>query len=234
MVTVHDAGAPEVVLALVPVLFIYVPVWLCNWRGVDSYAYQLALPRFSDRAEWGEALRINALLIGVVVGPWLAAYHYWQTLGFGLHNKWVWPRNSSAAAWLDELFGGALPEQQLAVALGIGALCVYHLFFVAVPEEFFYRGYMQTRLAEVLPNRWRVLGATIGPALFVTSLYFAFGHSLVRFQWWHFSIFIPSLAFGWLRERTGGVLAGALFHAWCNVTVTLLDTLYGIVPPEVG
>ena len=65
-----------------------------------------------------------------------------------------------------------------------------------------------------------------------TCLLFAFGHSLVIFQWWHVFIIIPSLAFGWLRERTDGIVAGAFFHAWCNVAVTTLDTLYGIVPPS--
>jgi hypothetical protein len=60
---------------------------------------------------------------------------------------------------------------------------------------------------------------------------FAFGHSLVQVQWWHFAIFFPSLVFGWMRARSGGVLAGAFFHAWANVTVHTLDTLYGIVPP---
>jgi membrane protease YdiL (CAAX protease family) len=60
---------------------------------------------------------------------------------------------------------------------------------------------------------------------------FAAGHSIVQFQWWHFAIFFPSLVFGWMRARTGQVVAGAGFHAWSNVTVSTLDTLYGIVKP---
>jgi membrane protease YdiL (CAAX protease family) len=104
----------------------------------------------------------------------------------------------------------------------------YHLFFVAIPEELFYRGYVQSRLDEVWTPGWRVFGAVLGPGWLVTSLVFALGHSVVLFQWWHLAIFVPSLAFGWLRARTGGVLAGAFFHAWCNVMVAFLDAAWGV------
>jgi membrane protease YdiL (CAAX protease family) len=105
------------------------------------------------------------------------------------------------------------------------------VFFVAIPEEFFYRGYMQSRLDELWTPKWRVLGADLGPGWLLTCLVFAFGHSVVVFQWWHFAIFFPALIFGWLRARTNGVIAGALFHAACNVTVNILDSLYGVVHP---
>jgi hypothetical protein len=35
-----------------------------------------------------------------------------------------------------------------------------------------------------------------------------------------------------MRERTGGVAAGALFHATCNVLVVSMDTFYGVIPPR--
>ena len=71
----------------------------------------------------------------------------------------------------------------------------------------------------------------VRPGWLLTCVLFAFGHSIVIFQWWHFAIFFPALVFGWMRARTGGVIAGALFHAWCNVTVNVLDALYGVVHP---
>lgn len=199
-------GLHEVVLVAVPLLFIYAPVAVCRLRGVDSYSYPLALPALSDRATWWRALRLNLIVIGVIVVPWLVGYHLYQTRLFGYELQWTWP---------------ASPLK----------LVGYHLFFVALPEEFFYRGYMQSRLDEVFAPRWRVLGATVGPALLATCVLFAFGHSLVQFQWWHFAIFFPSLVFGWMRARTGEVIAGAMFHAWANITVATLDTLYGVIPP---
>lgn len=199
-------GLHQVVLIGVPLLFIYAPVALCRWRGVDSYDYPLAIPAFSDRKAWWEAARLAGIVIAVIFVPWLIGYHLYQTTLFGY------------------AFEGTLPSQPV-------MLVGYHLFFVAIPEEFFYRGYMQTRLAEIYPPRWTVLGTKVGPALLITCVLFAFGHTLVQFQWWHFAIFFPSLVFGWLRNRSGGVVAGAFFHAWANITVSTLDTMYGIIPP---
>jgi uncharacterized protein len=207
VVMLVDAGLPEIFLAAVPILFMYAPVWLCNYREVDSYdRYPLALPALSDRATWWRAIRLNVVVIGVISIPFLALYHYWQTLVFGFEPV------------------GLLPSEPL-------KLIGYHLFFVAIPEEFFYRGYIQSRLDEAWSPRWKILGATLGPGWLVTCVVFAFGHSLVQFQWWHFAIIIPSLAFGWMRARTGNIVAGAFFHAWCNITVSTLDTWYGILPP---
>ncbi len=111
-------------------------------------------------------------------------------------------------------------------------LVLYQVFFVAIPEEFFYRGYFQTRLDEVFDRRFLVLGTPIGWGAVIATLYFAFGHSLVQFQWWHFATFFPGMVFAWMRERTGGVAAGALFHATCNVLVVSMDTFYGVIPPR--
>lgn len=204
MVKAQAAGLPDWTLAAVPFLFIYVPVGLCRLRGVDSYAYRIAIPAFSDRDAWREALGVTARVVGLVVGPWLLGYHLYQTRIFGFSPEWRVPRD----AWL---------------------LIPYHLFYVAIPEELFYRGYFQTRLNEVFPRRFLIFGTPVGWGLPIASLFFAFGHSLVTIRWWHFATFFPGLVFGWLRERTGNPLAGALFHAWANVTVAWLDTAYGVI-----
>lgn len=197
-------GLPDWTLAAVPFLFIYAPVALCRWRGVDSYAYRVAIPDWSDRPAWREAFVLVAKTVVVITVPWLIGYHLYQTALFHHHPEWRIPKD----AWL---------------------LVPYHLFFVAIPEEFFYRGYVQTRLNEVFPRKFLIFGTPVGWALPIACAYFAFGHSLVTFRWWHFATFFPGLAFGWMRERTGHPLAGAMFHAWCNVTVNWLDTIYGVI-----
>ncbi|MBI2337402.1 MAG: CPBP family intramembrane metalloprotease [Deltaproteobacteria bacterium] len=93
----------------------------------------------------------------------------------------------------------------------------YQLFFVALPEEFFFRSYMQTFLNEYFGKPFRFLGAQVGWGLVLTSLLFAISHSFIYVQWWHFSIFFPSLVFGWLREKTGSITASVLFHATSNL-----------------
>lgn len=205
VVYARGAGLPEATLALVPFLFIYAPVGLCRLRGVDSFDYRVAIPALSDRPAWREALLVAGAAVAVVVLPWLVGYHFYQTLIFHLRPAFRIPHD----LWL---------------------LVPYHLFFVAIPEEFFYRGYLQTRLNEVFPRKFLVLGTPVGWGLPIACLMFAFGHSLVEFQWWHFATFFPGLVFGWMRERTGHPAAGALFHAWCNVAARIMDTIYGVVP----
>lgn len=203
VVSLQAMGLPDVILAAVPFLFVYMPVWLCRWRGVDPDHYALALPAFRDTASWWDALKDALGVIGPILVPWLIGYHLYQSVLFGFSPSLRLPKDALL-------------------------LIPYHLFYVAIPEEFFYRGYFQERLNEVFPKRWQVFGVSVGPSLLITCLFFAFGHSLVTFRWWHFAIFFPSLVFGWLREKSKGALAGAFFHAWCNITVAFLDALYGI------
>jgi membrane protease YdiL (CAAX protease family) len=208
-----ESGAWELILGLVPLLFMYAPVLVCRLRKVDSWAYPLALPALRDWGVWRQALLLNAVVIGIVGVPFVVGYHYWHLYVLG-----------------DAQVASGWPVQWPTVG-GFALLVGYHVFFVAIPEEFFYRGYLQTRLDEAFRSRWRVVGAVVGPGLILATVLFAFGHSIVVFQPWHAAIVLPGLVFAWMRARTGEVVAGALFHAWCNVTVTTLDILYGLQPP---
>lgn len=223
LVSVHALGAWDIVLIGVPLLFMYAPVWACQLRGADPWAYPMAMPDWpwNDAEvfwrEWGEALKLGGGLGLALTLPFWGGYHVWQTVLVPIVE-------SSLAVDLyhpDPSFAWRLPPD-------LWLLVPYHLFFVAIPEEIFYRGYVQTRIDEVVPPKTSIFGAKLGWGFVVTCVLFAFGHSLVLFQWWHAFIILPSLVFGWMRARTGGFLAGAVFHAWCNVTVQILDHLYGI------
>jgi uncharacterized protein len=96
------------------------------------------------------------------------------------------------------------------------------LVIIALPEEAFYRGYLQSRLDDALPWKTRILGADVGPALIVTSLVFALGHFATIREPARLAVFFPSLVFGWLRARTNGIGAGVTFHASCNIFSELL------------
>jgi membrane protease YdiL (CAAX protease family) len=132
---------------------------------------------------------------------------------------------------------GAEPADQPAEAeRGLGWLLLWtltQLLFIALPEEFFYRGYLQTRIADALdarkqrlgdssPRR-RVLGISAENAL--TSLLFGLGHLLIPIGGVlvasRISVFFPSLLFGWLRERTGTIAAPVVYHAAANMMVLL-------------
>lgn len=101
---------------------------------------------------------------------------------------------------------------------------------IALPEEAFYRGYLQTAFDDVWRPRFRLLGAAIGPGLIVSSILFAIGHVLTDLHPSRLAVFFPSLVFGWLRSRTGGIGAPLVFHASCNLFAAHLARSYGLVP----
>lgn len=96
------------------------------------------------------------------------------------------------------------------------------LVIIALPEEAFYRGYLQTRFDDVFRGRVRILGAEVGWSLVLVSVIFAIGHFATIREPARLAVFFPSLLFGWLRARTKGVGAGILFHACCNIFSEIL------------
>lgn len=97
---------------------------------------------------------------------------------------------------------------------------------IAVPEEMFYRGYAQTALDDAFRRRRRVLGATLGAGIVLASVIFALGHFVTHANAARLTVFFPSLVFGWLRAKTGGIGAAVLFHAACNLFSAYLTQGY--------
>ncbi|HXX69037.1 MAG TPA: MrtC family glutamic-type intramembrane protease [Polyangiaceae bacterium] len=102
------------------------------------------------------------------------------------------------------------------------------LLVIALPEEAFYRGYLQSRFDDAWPPRWRVLGARVGPGLLAAAAVFALGHVATVQLPTRLAVFFPALVFGWLRARTGGIGASVAFHAFCNLYSQLLGRGYGV------
>lgn len=102
------------------------------------------------------------------------------------------------------------------------------LLVIALPEEAFFRGYLQTSLTRAFRTRWRILGADLGPGWLLASAIFALGHVLTVREPARLAVFFPALVFGWLRQRTRGVGAAVLFHAACNLFSATLGRGYGL------
>jgi len=106
-------------------------------------------------------------------------------------------------------------------------LLLVQLLLVALPEEVFYRGYLQSRLDGLIGRDRRIFGVNINVSSTVlTSVLFAIGHVVTIQSPTRLAVFFPSLLFGWMRRATGGVLAPILFHAICNIAVQLLSEFY--------
>ncbi len=99
-----------------------------------------------------------------------------------------------------------------------------------VAEEVFFRGYVQSRVNEAFGRPWTVLGTAFGPGLLVAAALFGVIHVLNpydyfsgqgRFEWWHGLASASALYFGFLRERTGSVIAPILVHTSVNLMARL-------------
>lgn len=191
--------------------------WLVLRRDAPEIrAYGVALGGLLEpsRFELQRALRDMALAIAwaavvlaVVLPPYWVGFRLWWELQLGmlpeLHFTW--------------------PPEFVDTVLG-------QIVVIALPEEMFFRGYVQTQLDRALGRPLRFLGADIGWGLVLTSALFALGHLATQFHVERLSVFFPSLLFGWLRCRTGGVGAAVLVHAGCNLFASTLARGYGLTP----
>ncbi len=187
-------------LALVAaILFLYVPAMLLWRRRLDLEQYGLRPgPLRRGLLVW--------LVAAAVVLPLFSAAYY-------LYMRKLCPHLPRALVWCPPPLPVTLrwPPQPLLTVSS-------QLLVVALPEEFFFRGFIQGRLREVLS----------GPAaLLCTAALFALGHFLVTFEPAALAVFFPGLLFGLMRAATGSVLAGTLFHASCNLLIDVLHRSIG-------
>ena len=210
-------GLPDDVLVLVALVFIYTPWVAEKWRGY--YVDDDILRPEPLKPALLQGLRFFLIVIAVIYPFFLLGNHIWQAYGF------TW--------FTDNILGWSRPYRPHFPTHGMPddllMQVLYQLICVGYAEEYFYRGYMQTRMDEVFDGRrFRLLGAEFGWALPVTAILFTAGHSIVTFQWWQPFIIFPALIFGWMRARSGNIIAGTLFHAWSNSVMIVLDSLYGV------
>ncbi|WP_394822014.1 myxosortase MrtC [Pendulispora albinea] len=153
---------------------------------------------------FARALGWAVLFAAITFVPFWLGWRWWWRAAGDFHLRW----ETIDPSLFNELLG--------------------QLLIIALPEEAFYRGYLQTRLDDAIPARVRILGASVTPGLVIASIVFALGHFATIRTAPRLAVFFPALVFGWLRARTGGVGAGILFHATCNMFSMLLGRGYGV------
>ena len=123
-------------------------------------------------------------------GLWLL-----KSYGLNLPLRPVLPRNQE---WLSWLF--------------------YQFMYVAVAEEVFFRGYVQSNVLRLLSKtkseQWeqpQLISVVISAACFAAA------HAIIQGQMISALIFLPGLILGWLFIRTKSLLAPILFHGLANV-----------------
>jgi uncharacterized protein len=205
--------------ALIAAIFLYLPTVLLMRRREDFARYGLSAHPLGK----GVLFFLGGMLI---VFPLFAGgfYVYYQTVCSPAVRRAL-PLPGQLRA-LCRSWVGSWRSVRWRLPPSFGQLALAQLLVVALPEEYFFRGYLQTRLELVWPSGRRVLGATVGWPLLAASALFALGHLLVDFNALRLAVFFPALVFGWMRQATGSILAGVLFHAASNLISEVLHVLF--------
>ncbi len=104
-------------------------------------------------------------------------------------------------------------------------LALNGLLMVAIPEEVFYRGYMQSETGRRDGRKISVLGARLGMSALITNALFAAGHLIVIPNVLRLAVFFPGIAFSWLRERDDNIAGPVVFHWLSNMLSLFLFSL---------
>lgn len=118
--------------------------------------------------------------------------------------------------WLGLRFALTLPD-------AFGSLLLEQIFGVGLPEEFFFRAYLQTQFDHYFGYRWRLLGARIGWGLPSSAGIFAFCH-IFHGGPARLVTFFPGLLYGWLWAYTGNVFVPAFYHGVSNILMSVMLT----------
>lgn len=144
----------------------------------------------------------GAVVVALVTFPMFAmSHHVWQEM---LGHPWrIW----------------RVPDDLLVVWLKNTVL-------IALPEELFYRGFVETRLERLWPTKTTVWGIPLGRTVILTSALFALGHFLGEYNPARLGPFFPAFVFSALTRRSGSITGAVCYHGASNAFSHLLAAGY--------
>ncbi|HXW53820.1 MAG TPA: CPBP family intramembrane glutamic endopeptidase [Myxococcota bacterium] len=101
---------------------------------------------------------------------------------------------------------------------------IIQIFVVALPEEVFYRGFVQSAFLRRWPKHKLIFGFPLGWAVIFTNIIFAFGHWIGSWSPERLLTFFPGLVFSYLVYKNKSLFSAILFHAACNILGQILYT----------
>jgi len=137
--------------------------------------------------------------------PW-----FWAAMVLGLISCWV------LALWLGQSGEVILPWSRW-------RMLVWLVVLYPVMEEWVFRGLLQTWLLR--RASWRTACCGFSMANGGVTLLFAGMHLFTHSPGWAALVILPSLIFGWFRDRYNSILPGTLLHTSYNLAYF---TLFGL------
>jgi len=207
------------------------------------YVFSLVLTFLSHQTGSGimADLTYAALIFALMGLPWVCI-RFWHRRDPALHGTdiaWSWsdagkglltiallviPVAAGAYAynvlWLGHTFHFSW-QNYAPIASTLPNLLFTHLLLIALPEEFFYRGYVQSNLLAVLAKTPKTARLAPQLAVLLTAAAFAFAH-VTTGQWGRLVTFFPGLLFGALRLKSDNIVGCVLCHALANMLMIVL------------
>jgi membrane protease YdiL (CAAX protease family) len=118
--------------------------------------------------------------------------------------------------------GPSAPPVPVPSGLTVLHWAVYNYMIVAFVEELFFRGYLQGCLEVHNARYFKDARYVFWFPVVFTAFLFALAHTAVDLDPARMVVFFPGLLFGWLRAKTGGILAPVLSHGTANMVQMLL------------
>jgi hypothetical protein len=221
---------------------LYVPLWLIQRRGETPEAYGIhahgvilgpvaglrrLLLRLRRRrrplrlgtqplarllAHYGRGARFEgrpfledigrAVVVGLLTFPaFLLGHHVWQTLLGHTHLHW-----------------GAPPDLHIVL--------LKNVFLIALPEELFYRGFIEHRLERRWPTSRFLLAIPVGRTVVVAAALFALGHFLGEYNPARLGPFFPAFLFSLLTRKSGSITGAIVYHGCSNAISYVATSWY--------
>lgn len=99
---------------------------------------------------------------------------------------------------------------------------IFYIFFLGLGEELLFRGYIQSRLNAAWGRPFQFFGVNWGWGIMITSVLFGMMHVLNIYSlimgdwqlewWWGVWTFFGGLVLGFVREKTGSIVASTILH----------------------
>ena len=132
-----------------------------------------------------------------------------------------------------------LPLAQAGAATPLPLLSfVFYLLFLGPGEEWLFRGYIQSRLNEAFGRPWCFWGVNFGWGLVISALVFGFMHALNGVNpftgannwmpWWGLWTIVGGIWKGYLREKAGSVVPGAILHGLPQALASLMMGFFAV------
>ncbi len=175
-------------------------LWLGDWAAPVAASVMLLLPVLLTRVRTG------------ILGPGAREAGLSLLEGFGAAA--VLLPLFFVVVWSLKLFN----SENVSVG-GLARAALFQVALVAVPEEFFFRGFLQRGLSRLGSGGKKLLGAQVGWGLPAAAGLFALAHLAATFRPGALLVFFPGLVFGWLWARRRSLVGPVLFHAACNLSL---------------